>query len=92
MLRLDQALGAVEEAIAWPHPPPPWEKRLAFAEPIATPEDLRRALTLLAERLCRRLAEKDKVAIASSPGSTAWMARWRGSPWPPHCRCATPHP
>ncbi len=60
MLRLDQALGAVEEAIDWPRPPLDWHERLAFAEPIGTPEDLTRALSLLAERLCRRLAEQDK--------------------------------
>jgi protein ImuB len=58
LLRLDQALGAAEEAILWPHPPQPWETRLAFAEPIATPEDLARTLALLSERLCQRLAEK----------------------------------
>jgi protein ImuB len=60
MLRLDQALGAIEEAIDWPHPPVEWRERLAFAEPIGTPEDLARALSRLAERLCARLAEQDK--------------------------------
>ena len=60
MLRLDQALGAIEEAIDWPRPPIEWEERLAFPEPIGTPEDLARALAQLAERLCRRLAEQDK--------------------------------
>ena len=58
VLRLDQALGQVEEAIAWPRAAPPWLERLAFAEPIGTPEDLARTLTLLAERLCARLAAK----------------------------------
>lgn len=58
VLRLDQALGAAAEAIAWPRPPIDWFERLAFVEPIGTPEDLTRALTLLAERLCRRLAEQ----------------------------------
>jgi len=58
VLRLDQALGQVEEAIAWPRAAPPWLERLAFAEPIGTPEDLERALALLAERLCARLAVK----------------------------------
>ncbi len=54
-LRLDQALGAAEEAIAWPMPKPPWRSTQRFAEPIATPEDLARALALLAEALGRRL-------------------------------------
>ena len=56
--RLDQALGAVDETIAWQHPAQPWESRFAFAEPIAAPEDLARALMLLADNLCRQLAEK----------------------------------
>ena len=60
VLRLDQALGAMEEAIDWPRPPIEWHERLAFAEPIGTPEDLARALSQLAERLCLRLAEQDK--------------------------------
>src|SRR6185437_5291316 len=60
MLRLDQALGAVEEAIDWPRPPIDWQERLAFAEPIGTAEDLRCALAQLAERLCQRLAQQDK--------------------------------
>ncbi len=60
MLRLDQALGTVEEPIDWPGSPIEWQERLAFAEPIGTAEDLRRALAQLAERLCRRLAEQDK--------------------------------
>jgi protein ImuB len=60
MLRLDQALGRVEEAIDWPRSPIEWQERLAFAEPIGTAEDLRRALAQLGERLCRRMAEQDK--------------------------------
>jgi protein ImuB len=59
MLRLDQALGVIEEAIDWPRPPIEWHERLAFAEPIGTPEDLGYALSKLAERLCLRLAEQD---------------------------------
>lgn len=58
LLRLDQALGSVAEAIAWPHEAPPWAERLSFAEPIAAPEDLVRALDLLARRLCARLEAK----------------------------------
>ena len=60
VLRLDQALGVTEEAIDWPHPPIAWHERLAFVEPIGTPEDLARALSRLAEQLCRRLAEQGK--------------------------------
>jgi protein ImuB len=60
VLRLDQALGTIEEGIDWPRPPIEWHERLGFAEPIGTPEDLARALSRLAERLCRRLAEQDK--------------------------------
>ena len=60
VLRLDQALGVMEEAIDWPRPPIEWHERLAFVEPIGTPEDLARALGRLAERLCRRLGEQDK--------------------------------
>ncbi|HEY7577240.1 MAG TPA: DNA polymerase Y family protein [Acetobacteraceae bacterium] len=71
MLRLDQALGKMEEAIDWPRPPIEWQERLAFAEPIGTPEDLRRALTRLAERLCRRLEEQDK----GGQRFTAWFFR-----------------
>jgi protein ImuB len=62
VLRLDQALGAIEEAIDWPHPPIEWHERLAFAEPIGTSEDLARSLSLLAEQLCRCLAEQEKGA------------------------------
>jgi protein ImuB len=58
VVRLDQALGTAAEAIAWPRPPIDWFERIAFVEPIGTPEDLTRALTLLAERLCRRLADQ----------------------------------
>ena len=56
VLRLDYALRRLAEPIPWPHPPAPWSERLAFAEPIGTPEDLSRALRLLAERLGARLA------------------------------------
>jgi protein ImuB len=55
LLRLDQALGHVTEAIAWPHPPAPWEERVGFAEPIGTPEDLARGLDILVRQLCGRL-------------------------------------
>ena len=53
--RLDQALGKTKEVILWRHQPPPWAERRAFAEPIATPEDLLRTLAELTARLCLRL-------------------------------------
>jgi protein ImuB len=55
VLRLEQALGHAEEAIAWPMPARPWEEVRRFAEPIAAPEDLARALAWLAGRLGARL-------------------------------------
>jgi protein ImuB len=61
-LRLDQAYGTAAEAIAWPRPPAPWTERLAFAEPIGTPEDLARALDHLAQRLCTRLEAGERGA------------------------------
>ena len=60
VLRLDQALGEIEEVIDWPRPAIEWYEWLAFAEPIGTPEDLRRALVQLAALLCGRLGEQDK--------------------------------
>jgi protein ImuB len=59
VLRLDQAFAAVAEPIPWPRPAPVWSERRAFAEPIGTPEDLSRALRLLADRLGARLAAAD---------------------------------
>jgi protein ImuB len=61
-LRLDQALGSAEEIVTWLHPSIVWQERLDFAEPISTPEDLVRALALLTDRICRRLAEQDQGA------------------------------
>jgi protein ImuB len=58
--RLDEAFAVTAEPLLWPHPPAPWAERLAFAEPIGTPDDLSRALKLLAGRLCARLAAEVK--------------------------------
>ncbi len=55
VLRLDQALGRRREALTFRRPPTPWFARLAFAEPISTPEDLARAARDIADRLCARL-------------------------------------
>jgi protein ImuB len=54
--RLDQALGAAREPLSPLRPAPARRSRLAFAEPIATPEDLARALSCLTAELCRGLA------------------------------------
>ncbi|HEY2179174.1 MAG TPA: DNA polymerase Y family protein [Caulobacteraceae bacterium] len=53
--RLDQALGAAPEALAFRRPPSPWFARAAFAEPISIPEDLARASGDIAAVLCARL-------------------------------------
>ncbi|HMO43256.1 MAG TPA: DNA polymerase Y family protein [Phenylobacterium sp.] len=54
--RLDQALGAAPEALAFRRPPTPWMDRLAFVEPISAPEDMGRACADILERLCARLS------------------------------------
>src|SRR5258707_14330767 len=53
---LDQALGAAGEPLSPLRPAPARRSRLAFAEPIATPEDLARALSCLTDELCCGLA------------------------------------
>jgi protein ImuB len=53
--RLRQALGAEAEPLTPGAPPPPPQVRRLFAEPIATPEDLARALENLSAVLCQRL-------------------------------------
>jgi protein ImuB len=62
MIRLDQALGGTREALAYRRPPTPWVERLAFAEPISTPEDLARVAEDAAARLCARLEREGKGA------------------------------
>ncbi len=62
VLRLEQAFGSAEEAIAWPLPARPWLEARRFAEPIATPEDLARALSLLAAALAVRLEAEGRGA------------------------------
>ncbi|MGH6987911.1 MAG: Y-family DNA polymerase [Caulobacteraceae bacterium] len=53
--RLDQALGAAGEALAFRRPPTPWFERLALAEPISAPEDMARVARDIVRRLCARL-------------------------------------
>ncbi|HYG27933.1 MAG TPA: DNA polymerase Y family protein, partial [Caulobacteraceae bacterium] len=62
VLRLDQALGACDEALVFRRPANPWFERLAFAEPISAPDDLARAAHDIVERLCARLERKGKGA------------------------------
>lgn len=55
LLRLDQALGAVEEALPYRRPPAPFFARLAFLEPIGAPEDVARAASDVLAKLCAGL-------------------------------------
>jgi protein ImuB len=55
-LRLDQALGTAGEPVSPLRPVLARRARLAFAEPISTPEDLARALRRLVADLCQGLA------------------------------------
>lgn len=55
VLRLDQALGRVDEPLSPRREPPALHARLAFAEPVSTPDDLHRVLTHLLAQLCRGL-------------------------------------
>jgi protein ImuB len=55
--RLDQALGDAPEAVAFEHPPSLWFESAAFADFIMTPDDLQRAIDMLAAKLCHRLGE-----------------------------------
>lgn len=61
-LRLDQALGGSAESLRYRRPPTPWFHRLAFAEPISTPEDLARVARDIAEALCARLEAQGMAA------------------------------
>ncbi len=56
LLRLDQALGRLPQALAYRRPPTPWRQRLAFAEPVSVPEDLARVAADLTGLLCDQLA------------------------------------
>ncbi|WP_374574808.1 DUF6504 family protein [Phenylobacterium sp.] len=62
VMRLDQALGRMGEALAFRRPPTPWFARLAFAEPISAPEDLVRACGDITEKLCARLEAEGRGA------------------------------
>ncbi len=60
--RLDQALGRAAEALSFRRPPTPWMARLAFLEPISTPDDMARVTTDVTAKLCARLEAQDHGA------------------------------
>jgi protein ImuB len=62
VLRLDQALGASREALAFRRPVTPWFDRLAFAEPISVLDDLARAAGDITALLCARLEAEGQGA------------------------------
>ncbi len=62
LVRLDQALGSAPEAIEAVLPPLAKRKRLAFAEPIGTADDLKRAIGLLTPPLCAELEKNQEGA------------------------------
>lgn len=62
LVRLDQAMGRAEEALAFRRPPHPWFARLAFFEPISAPEDLARVSFDVAAKLCARLEREGQGA------------------------------
>ncbi|WP_293904623.1 DUF6504 family protein [Phenylobacterium sp.] len=53
--RLDQALGRSAEALRFRRPPTPWVARLAFVEPISTPDDMARVTQDVTAKLCARM-------------------------------------
>lgn len=62
LVRLDQALGCAPEAIDAVLPPLAKRKRIAFAEPIGTADDLKRAIGLLTPPLCADLEKSQEGA------------------------------
>ena len=52
LLRLDQALGSQQEALPSLIPPEVPRTELRFAEPVGDPEDLKRIIDTLCEKLC----------------------------------------
>jgi protein ImuB len=55
LLRLDQALGRLPQALNYRRPPTPWMQRRSFAEPISAPEDLARIAGDLGGLICAQL-------------------------------------
>ncbi|WP_240633990.1 DNA polymerase Y family protein [Caulobacter flavus] len=60
--RLDQALGAAGEALAFRRPASPWFERLAFFEPISAPDDLARVAADVLALICKRLEGEGRGA------------------------------
>ena len=58
LLRLDQALGSIQEALPSLIPPEVPRSELRFAEPLGDPEDLKRVIAKLCEALCDDLAKR----------------------------------
>jgi protein ImuB len=52
VLRLDRALGVIDEPIVPRRPAPAWRTRMAFAEPIGRPEDIAAACDRLLLAIC----------------------------------------
>jgi protein ImuB len=79
LLRLDQALGRVDEPLRPVAVPVLPEHSLAFAEPIGAPESLREAIVVLVNRLCVLLEEQGlgarRVSLAFDrvDGSRCWQ-------------------
>jgi len=60
LLRMDQALGAVEEPLQLLHPVEPYTERLPCLEPIRTATGIEIAIRTLLEQLCKRLQGEGK--------------------------------
>jgi protein ImuB len=58
LLRLDQALGNANEALTALIPPDVPRAELRFAEPVGDPDDLKRIIGKLADKLCLQLEER----------------------------------
>ena len=58
LLRFDQALGSVQEALTSLIPPEVPRAELRFAEPVGDPEDLKRIISKLTEMLCLDLEKR----------------------------------
>ncbi len=86
LLRLDQALGGAFEPIDPILPPRARRQRLAFAEPIATPEDLARTILRLTTDLCDDL---DRAQDGARQFDLVF-ARIDGGIEPIRLRCAHP--
>jgi protein ImuB len=75
LMRLDQALGKVDEPIEPRRPPPAFRSRLSFAEPIGRSEDIVAATSRLLAALCKQFeqasvgARKLEIALYRVDGS-----------------------